>query len=319
MLALAGKKIAFTLGVWLAASVLIFAVLRVLPADAAQVIAGLNGTPEQVAKIRSQLRLDAPLTQQYWEWVSGVFRGDLGTSLLTGAPLQTELGPAFSVTAVLALLGLGLAVVFAVPLGIYTGLQQQRRLVRSFSYVFASLAGAAPVWLGIILITVFSHWLRIFPPGTFPEEGWADPLPAFAALLLPAFLIALLEGAVLLRYVINATVNATRLPAVVAGMSYGHGFAQAVLRYGLPQTMLALTSTLTVQLASLLTGTVVVEKLFQLPGAGSLLLTAVANRDLPLVATLVWLGTGLVLLLGMMLDIAVAVLDPRLREKRGHG
>ncbi|MGL4254957.1 MAG: ABC transporter permease, partial [Microbacterium sp.] len=162
----------------LVASVLIFLSLRVLPGDVAQLIAGVNSTPAQIDAIRDRLGLDQPLPLQYLDWIGGVLRADLGTSLLTGSTVTSELAEKAQVTVPLGILALTIAVVFSVPLGVLSAMRRGRPDGTALSVGAQALAAVPVVWAGMMLVVVFAVWLGWLPAQGFPRAGWEDPAAA---------------------------------------------------------------------------------------------------------------------------------------------
>lgn len=298
----------------LIASALIFFTLRVLPGDVAQIIAGTQGTPEQIAAIREQLGLNVPLPLQYLDWVGGILRGDLGTSLVTGTPVVEELAEKATVTVPLALLALVIALVVSVPFGVLAVLRRDTASGTAFAVTAQALAAVPVVWAGMILVIVFAVWLGWLPPQGFPRDGWDEPGDAFRSLLLPALTIGVVEGAVLLRFVRSATLEAIGQDYVRTAAATGLTRRRALLTHGLPNVALSVVSVLALQVAGLLVGAVIVEQLFTLPGVGRLLVTNVGNRDLEMVQGAVFVFTAIVLVIGALIDVLARLIDPRQRE-----
>lgn len=296
------------------ASVLIFLTLRVLPGNVAQLIAGIDAGPEQVAAISDRLGLDAPLWQQYGDWIGGIFRGDLGSSLLTGVPVASELGEKAQVTVPLGILSLAIALVFSIPLGVLSALRRGRADGTALS-VGAQALGAVPVvWAGMMLVVVFAVWLGWLPPQGFPRSGWADPAAALRALLLPALTIGIVEGAMLLRFVRSATLQAIGQDYVRTAAAKGLTRTRALVRHGLPNVGLSVITVLGIQIAGIIVGAVVIEQLFTLPGIGRMLVEDVGRRDLPKVQGELLVLTGFVLIIGFVVDLVHRAIDPRQRE-----
>ena len=143
----------------LVASVLIFLTLRVLPGDIAQLIAGTNSTPEQIAAIRERLGLNQPLPLQYLEWIGGVLRGDLGSSLLTGSSVSSELAQKAQVTVPLGIMSLTIAILFSIPLGVLSAMRRRRAGGTALSVGAQALAAVPVVWAGMMFVVVFAVWL----------------------------------------------------------------------------------------------------------------------------------------------------------------
>lgn len=298
----------------LVASVLIFLSLRVLPGDVAQLIAGTNSTPEQIQAIRERLGLDQPLPAQYFDWIGGVFRGDLGTSLLTGSSVTDELAEKAQVTVPLGIFSLLIAVVFSVPFGVLSAMRRGRGDGTALSVGAQALAAVPVVWAGMMLVVVFAVWLGWLPAQGFPRAGWDDPAAALRALVLPALTIGIVEGAMLMRFVRSATLQAVGQDHVRTGAAKGLTRNAALIRHGLPDVGLSVITVLGLQVAGIIVGAVVIEQLFTLPGIGRMLVADVGARDLPMVQGELLVLTGFVLIVGFVVDIVHRVIDPRQRE-----
>ncbi|AZC13534.1 MULTISPECIES: ABC transporter permease [unclassified Microbacterium] len=296
------------------ASALIFLTLRVLPGDVAQQIAGTNGTPEQVAAIRESLGLNAPLWAQYVDWIGGVFRGDLGTSLYTGLTVTAELAEKARVTVPLGILSLLFALAVSVPLGVLSALRRGRADGTALSVGAQALAAVPVVWAGMMLVVVFAVWLGWLPAQGFPRGGWSQPVDALRALILPALTIGIIEGAMLLRFVRSATLQAIGQDYVRTAAAKGLTRNAALIRHGLPNVGLSVISVLGLQVAGIVVGAVIIEQLFSLPGIGRMLVNDVDARDLPMVQGELLILTGFVLLVGFLVDLVHRLLDPRQRE-----
>lgn len=298
----------------LVASVLIFVTLRALPGDVAQLIAGTGSTPAQVEAIRQQLGLDRPLPLQYAEWIGGVVRGDLGSSLLTGSTVVSELAQKAQVTVPLGILSLTIAIVFSVPLGVLSAMRRGRRDGTALSVGAQTLAAVPVVWAGMMLVVVFAVWLGWLPAQGFPRAGWSDPGAALRALILPALTIGIVEGAMLLRFVRSATLQAVGQDFVRTAAAKGLTRDAALVRHGLPVVGLSVITVLGLQVAGIIVGAVVIEELFSLPGIGRMLVADVGARDLPMVQGELLALTGFVLLVGFTVDLVHRLIDPRQRE-----
>nr|WP_199858729.1 ABC transporter permease [Microbacterium sp. CFBP 8794] len=296
------------------ASALIFLSLRVLPGDVAQLIAGTQSTPEQVAALRESLGLDVPLWTQYLDWIGGLLRGDLGTSLVTGESVAAELLDKARVTVPLAVMSLTVALLIGIPLGVLSALGRRTAGGTALSVASQALAAVPVVWAGMLLVVVFAVWLGWLPPQGFPRAGWNDPGAAFRALVLPALTIGVVEGAMLLRFVRSATLQALGQDYVRTAAAKGLTRTRALVRHGLPNVGLSVITVLGLQIAGIIVGAVVIEQLFTLPGVGRMLVADVAARDLPKVQGELLALTGFVLLVGFVVDLVHRLIDPRQRE-----
>ncbi|MFT4157101.1 MAG: ABC transporter permease [Microbacterium sp.] len=298
----------------LVSSVLIFLTLRVLPGDVAQLIAGTQASPTEVEALRQSLGLNRPLPAQYAEWIGGILRGDLGTSLLSGASVGEELALKAQVTVPLGVLSLLIAVLIAVPFGILSAVQRGRRFGASLSVAAQALAAVPVVWAGMMLIVVFSVWLGWLPPQGFPRTGWTIPAKAIESLVLPALTIGIIEGAMLMRFVRSATLQAAGQDFVRTAAAKGLTRTRALIQHGLPAVGLSIITVLGLQIAGIIVGSVVIEQLFTLPGIGRMLVTDVGTRDLVKVQSELLVLTGFVLIVGFVVDLLHRAIDPRQRE-----
>lgn len=315
MIRYVGKRLLVLAAGWLIASVIIFITLRLLPGDIAQIIGGTQASPERVAALRTQLGLDKTLIAQYFDWIGGFLTGDLGRSLISGTSSASEILQKSTVTLPLTFLSLLIALVIALPLGVLSAYRKQGAATNTLTSL-SMLAAAVPVvWAGLIVVLIFSNWLGWLPSQGFPRSGWTTPVAALRSLFLPALIVGLVEGAVLFRFVRSATFSALHAEHVRTAMSFGYTRLQALLRSGLPGVGLSIVSMLGLQIAGLLIGAVVVEQLFSLPGLGRMLVIDVGNRDLIKVQSTLLVLTGLILVIGVLIDIVHRIIDPRLRTE----
>ncbi|GAA1742035.1 ABC transporter permease [Microbacterium paludicola] len=298
----------------LVASALIFTVLRVLPGDVAQLIAGTQGSAAQVAAIREQLGLDRPLPEQYLSWIGGVLTGDLGSSLLTGAPVADQLWQKAQVTVPLGILSMLVALLIAVPFGVLSAVRRGRADGTALSVASQALAAVPVVWAGMMLAVLFAVVLGWLPAQGFPRSGWRTPDLALRSLILPALTIGIVEGAMLMRFVRSATLQAIGQDFVRTGAAKGLTRTQSLIRHGLPSVGLSIVTVLGLQVAGIVVGAVVIEQVFNLPGIGRMLATDVGARDLMMVQGELLVLTGLVLLIGFVVDLVHHAIDPRQRE-----
>ena len=298
----------------LVASIVIFLALRVFPGDVAQLIGGDKATPAQIEAIRASLGLDRPLFLQYAEWIGGLFRGDLGTSQLSGASVADELALKAQVTVPLGLLSLLVALMIALPLGVLSAMLRGRAGGTAVNVAAQAVAAVPVVWAGMMLVVVFAVWLGWLPAQGFPRDGWADPGAALRSLVLPALTIGVVEGAMLLRFVRSATLQAAGQDFVRTAAAKGLTRNRALVLHGIPAVGLSIVTVLGLQVAGIIVGSVVIEQLFTLPGIGRMLVTDVGTRDLVKVQSELLVLTGFVLVIGFLVDLVHRAVDPRQRE-----
>ena len=278
-----GKRLLLFVGALVGLSLLVFALLRILPGDVAAVVAGTNATAERLTSLRAQMGLDKSYAAQYGDWVLGLLHGDLGTSVVSGKAVSAQVSSRASVTFPLIVLSLLIALAIGLPLGCAAVLTRNVRL-RGVFHAAAIVAGAIPaLWGGLLLILLFSKGIGLMgllPSQGFPDAGWAAPLSAMAALVLPALATGITAGASIMRYTRAAVGDMASSQAVAMAMACGMTRRQAVLRVALRLAIPQLVSVIGLTFAQMVTGVMVVENLFALPGLGSMLVTDVGNRDL---------------------------------------
>lgn len=299
----------------LLSTALIFFTLRVLPGDVALVIAGTEASAAQIQAVRDRLGLDQPLPVQYFSWLLGLLRGDLGTSYVTGQPVLSEIVAKSQVTIPLGLLSLAVAIVVSLVFGYLAAVHHRRAGGSVISFAAQGLAAVPTLWAGLLLITLFGIILGWFPVGGFPRQGWAAPGAALYALALPAITAGLVEGAILLRYVRSSVLEVIAADYVRTGAASGLTRGAALRAEGLPNAGLSLFTLFGMQIATLIVGNIVIENLFQLPGLGRMLVADVGSRDFASVQGIVFVITAFVLVLGALVDIAQRTLDPRQRQQ----
>jgi peptide/nickel transport system permease protein len=293
--------------------VVLFALLRLLPGDPANALLGVGATPDQIAAARAQVGSDQPLAAQFVSFLGKLARFDLGTSFVSHVSVLSEIGNRLSVTLPLTGLGFVLAIVIAVPLGIVAAVRSDRWYGGAIS-VISQLGIAIPVfWLGILLVTAFAIDLRLFPSGGFPLDGWRHFGDALIALVLPVLTVGLVIAASLLRYVRSAALDVLGSDYLRTARALGASFPEALIRHGIRNGAVPVISILGIELATSFLGAVVVEKVYSLPGLGSMLLLAVNQRDYPNVQGVLFVSTLLVLVIGFAADLLQRFVDPRLR------
>jgi peptide/nickel transport system permease protein len=193
-------------------------------------------------------------------------------------------------------------------------MQRGRKAGTAISFASQTLAAVPVVWAGMMLILVFAVWLGWLPTTGFPRAGWDEPWAAIRALILPALTIGIVEGAMLLRFVRSASLQAIGQDYVRTAAAKGLTRNQALIRHGLPNVGLSIITVLGLQIAGLIVGSVIIEQLFTLPGIGRMLVTDVGNRDLVKVQGELLVLTGFILVIGFLVDLVHRVIDPRQRE-----
>jgi peptide/nickel transport system permease protein len=306
------KRLAVLIVSTAVAAVAVFAFMAVLPGDPAEIALGVNATPEAVAQMRSQFGTDRPPVVQFLDWFGGLVRGDFGTSYVTSSPIGPQISDRLGVTAVLVLGGMAVALLIAVPLGTFAAVHHRNPLGAVISAA-SQIGIAVPAFLaGILLVFVFAVRAQALPSGGYVPIA-ESPGEWLRSLLLPWLSLGLVQGAVLTRYVRSAVLDVMREDYLRTARAKGRGSTGALWRHGLRNAAIPVVTVLGLQLATLLVGAVVVERVFVIPGLGDLLLNGVAGRDLLLVQGVVMVLVAAVLLINFVVDVTYHLLDPRLR------
>jgi peptide/nickel transport system permease protein len=298
-----------------AASLLVFAILAVLPGSPAQVILGTQATPQSVAQLSAQLGLDKPLLTQYGDWAGGLLSGRLGTSYISSQPIGGQLSAALEVTGPLILGGLIVGMVIAVPLGMISAIRHDK-ISGTVVSVVSQLGIAIPTFVaGLLLILIFAVKVRFLPASGFP--GWSASVSgSLRSLVLPSTVLGLAEGAILVRFIRASVLEVLRSHYYRTARAKGLRPMQALRRHGTRNALIPVITVFGLETGGLIVGAIVVENVFTLPGVGSLLLSGVNNRDLILVQDIVILASMVVLVLNFLVDVSYQLLDPRVGEVR---
>ena len=315
------KRLATFLVTLAVASVVVFAVLELLPGNAAEVILGESATPESLAALQAQLGLGRPPLARYADWVGGLLQGRTAHSIGYDTPTAELIAERLQVTLPLALLAMALTLALALTLGVYAASRHNR--LGDVGVMAASQIGIAipSFWFAILLILLFAVQLQWVSAGGFP--GWVDEdsgaftaaslTAGLKALILPAIALALVQAAILARVTRSAVLEVMREDFVRTARAKGLTRRQALWRHVLRNAMIPVLTVMGLQFANLVTGTIVVENVFVLPGVGRLVFQAISNRDLVVVRDVVMLLAGVVVLVNFVVDLLYALIDPRLR------
>lgn len=312
MLKLLVRRLLSALAVLFVVSFITFVVLLCIPGDAAQLVLGVDATPEKIAALREAMGLNEPWYIQYLDWIGGVLRGDWGTSYVYGENVWTLLCQRLPVTFSVALLSMLIAVVLPAVLGILAALKKDSPL-DILARTVMQLGGALPsFWLAMLFMLFFASYL-----GWFPITGYTPMSEGFGACLrsiaLPSFVLAIGELGILIRIVRSSMLTALDQDFMLSARVKGLPPRAAIVRYALRSAVIAPITISGMQLAKLLGGTVIVETIFALPGIGRLMLTAVEQRDITLLQGIVLFITSMVVLVSLVTDLIVMAVNPAIR------
>jgi peptide/nickel transport system permease protein len=293
-------------------SIAVFSVLFVLPGDPAQIILGINATPETLANLRAELGLDKSFVAQYLDWMGNLLTGRGNRSINYDIPVYDLIVSSLAVTGPLALLAMVFAVIFSLPFGIYAARRQNKPGDVTVMF-FTQLGLATPeFWLGILLILLLSvHW-GLFSAGGFP--GWsADFWGSLKALILPAFALGIIRAAILTRLTRSSMLEVLREDYIRTARAKGLRENTVIYIHALKNALIPVLTILGLQLGQLMAGAIIIENVYYLPGLGRLVFQAIGQRDLPVVRDIVLFMAAAVVLVNFIVDLCYASLDPRVR------
>ncbi len=297
------------------ASVVIFAAIEVIPGDPAAFMLGINAQPDTIAALREQLGLDVPMFQRYFNWVGGLLVGDFGTSYTYRTEVADMIGERLWISLPLALIALTLSTLIAFPVGILAA--SRRGSVADVTVMGVTQLGVAVpnFWFAMLMVLVFSINLRWFSAGGFP--GWDEGLFAgLKALTLPAISLALPQASILARVMRSALLDTLGEDFMRTARAKGLTRKQALWRHALRNAMIPVLTIIGLQFSFLMAGAIIIENVFFLPGLGRLIFQSISQRDLIVVESVVMLLVFAVILINFAVDIAYAVVDPRLRRSQ---
>jgi ABC-type dipeptide/oligopeptide/nickel transport system permease component len=299
-----GRRVLVTLPTLWLVTVVVFSMVRLLPGDPAETIAGLHATQESVAGLRQELGLDRPLLVQYGQFLAGLLRLDLGRSTMSRAPVLEELGPRLPVSLTLAVLSMGVAIVAGVLLGVLAALG--RRSWVDYLAMSVSVAGlSTPTFvLGLILILVLSVQWRLLP---------ATGAGTWGHYILPAVTLGLPAAAVVARMARSSLLEVLRQDFVRTAWAKGLSRRSVVYRHALKNALIPVLTISGLQFGQLMGGAVVVESVFGLPGLGKLLVDRVLGRDYPVIQGVVLVAACGFVLTNLVVDLVYSLVDPRIR------
>lgn len=293
-------------------SIITFGVFQILPGDPVRTMLGTEADPTQIENLRSELGLDRPLYEQYVDWMKGLLTGQLGNSIRFSMPVKELLFDRLPVTMSLAGLTLIIVLIISLPLGMFAARRQNKLSDVSLSTVTQIGMAVPSFWLGMMLILYIGLQFSFFKiSGYIP---WTQSVAgALSTLILPALTIAIPQIAVNFRYVRTAILEQVQLDYVRTIRSKGMSEQNVMYKHVLKNSMIPILTVFGLIMAEVVAGTIIVEQVFSLPGIGQLLITAISNRDFPLVQGIVMYITVAVVMINFIVDVLYSVLDPRIR------
>ncbi len=297
----------------IAASMVVFFTIEIIPGDAARLMLGINATQDAVDALRVQLGLDQSMLARYWSWISGLVQGDLGISYSYRVPVSEMIEGRVWVSLPLAIYALLLSTLIAFPIGIIAA--TKRGSWADWLVMGGTQLGVAipNFWFAMIVVNIFALKYQLFSAGGFP--GWDDPLAGFKALTLPAFVLALPQASILARVMRSALLDTLSEDFMRTARAKGRTARGALVHHALRNALIPVLTIIGLQFSFLLAGAIIIEQIFYLPGLGSMIFKAITQRDLIVVESVVMLLVFAVIMVTFIVDITYAWVDPRLRRR----
>jgi peptide/nickel transport system permease protein len=295
-------------------SILIFGLQQLLPGDPAMILAGEERDPTVIAHLREKLNLDKPLPVRYAYWVRGVLHGDLGESLRTQQPVRTLIAEKLPVTLELACIAIIIALAIGIPAGVVSAVRRGTAWDYGANVVALWGLSTPNFWLGIMLILLFSVTL-----GWLPASGYVSPFESLrenlAAMIMPAFVLGNAIAAVLMRHTRSAMLQVLSSDYVRTARAKGVLERNVVLKHALRNALIPIITLGALEFGTLLSGAVLTEQVFTIPGFGKLIVDAVFNRDYAVVQGVVLFTATAYIVLNLLADVAYAIANPRIRAQ----
>jgi peptide/nickel transport system permease protein len=306
------RRLGSAVPILLIVSLITFGMIHMIPGDPAAAIAGLSATPEQIGVIRQELGLDQPLLLQLVHWYAALLHGDLGRSLLMGQPVVTVTFERLPITLALSAYALVLTLILGLVSGVIAALKQNT-ITDQVAMMLAMVGISMPnFWLGLLMILFFAVWLGWLPTGgyiAFTDSPWGW----FRTSTMPAISLALLQVGLLARITRSTMLEVLRQDYIRTARAKGLPNRQVVVKHALSNALIPITTVVGIIISLLISGSVVTESLFSVPGVGQLLTQAVLSRDYPMVQGGLFIVTAVLVLLNILVDVSYAMLDPRVR------
>lgn len=295
-------------------SLITFGVFQILPGNPAYIILGVDADPLQIEALTKSMGLDLPSYQRYINWMTGLFKGDLGISLRYQQPVSLLIGQGIKVTGMPAVVSILLTVAMGLPIGIWLAGHSEKKYAVGLS-MLSQLSLSIPAFcMGIFLIHIFSVQLKWLPSINYVP--WSEsPAGCIKSLLLPGFSLALGSSAVLIRYVKVSVTNQKKQDYVRTAYSKGLGKRRVMYGHIVRNSLIPVITILGMTIADILGGSIITENIFSLPGIGRLISVSINSRDLPLIQGPVLYLAVIVVVCNFLVDVVYSLIDPRIRLK----
>ncbi|MDR1978962.1 MAG: ABC transporter permease [Synergistaceae bacterium] len=297
----------------LLASVIVFSFIHMIPGDPAQMMLGDMATPEQVQELREAMGLDRPVYAQYFIWLSGILKGDFGTSVFFQQPVWSVILDRAETSLFLAAMSLVLIVGIGVPVGVLSAVRYNSKLDQAASALSMFFASIPTFWLGLNFMMLFSVTLKWFPTSGFPSVLASGDWTNLRYLVLPAVTLSAPNSALIVRLTRSSMLDVSHADYVKTARAKGLSEGAVNVKHVFRNALIAVVSALGFTFVALVAGTVVTETVFSLPGVGRLVVESLLRRDYPTIQGVILVVAFLYMIINLLVDLSFAFLDPRIR------
>lgn len=309
------RKFLLTIPLLLIVSIIMFSVIYMLPGNAATLILSDGGSVSQMEQLEEKLGLDQPLHIQYFNWLKNFTQGEMGTSYLTGQPVERRIGERLPVTLELILFSMTLAIIIGIPIGILCAIK--RNSIADYMLSTISMIGVAmpAFWLGILLILLFSVKLSLLPASGFVRFS-LDPAKNIRTMIMPSVTLALSLAAPIIRQTRSAMLDTLSQDYVLTARAKGLSKSKIIFKHALRNALVPVATSISSQIGSMVGGVFVIETLFLLPGMGKSMVDAIYQRDYPIVMAIAMVVISFIVLINLVTDVIYIVIDPRISSEQ---
>lgn len=306
------KKILSSILVVFLLTIVIFLIVHIMPGDPVETMLGDYATPEQMAALRAQYNLDKPLPQQYILWLRGILRGDWGNSIVSGKPVMPQILERLPRTLVLCLIPTALSLGLAIVLGVISASRHNSLADLGISVGSLALLSVPEFWMGILLMILFAVEWNLLPAGGYVKLA-DDPIGYLKCMVLPLVTMIVHSMPSTVRQVRSSMLEVLGEDYIMLARTKGNSGFRCNYVHALRNALIPIATGVSLQITSLMAGVIVIEKVFQYPGTGLLLLNGITNRDYPMIQAAIFVFSVLVVIVNLITDLVYAVVDPRIR------
>lgn len=306
------KKAASFIMTVLLVTLFVFIAFDLIPGDAATNRLGINATPEALERLREEMGLTKPFFVRYFSWLASFFFGDMGISYSYGVSVRSMLASKLPITVTLTVMSFIMIVILSIPIGLYTSKYEDRAASKAVDILGQITMSIPPFFLGILITYVFGMIFKVFTPGGFVSYD-INFGKFLGYLVFPSIAIALPKAAMSTKLLKSSILSERKLDYVRTAYSRGNSTMDVLYKHVLKNAIIPVITFLGMTLADIVAGSLVIEQVFSIPGYGRLLISSIANRDYPVVQSIIAIIAMIVIIINTLVDTTYKVLDPRLR------